>query len=422
MRRHIVLTILLPFLCLAGVVDPESCSAATFTWTGTVSSDWFNANNWAPSGVPSSTDTINLTGGAIILTAPVAIGGVLNWSAGNLSGSPLLITSAGVLNINGSVTLLNVLSNAGTVTMTGPFLTMYNNDTIYLGGVYNLAGALWDIQTNANLLCGCSGHEFFNNAGTFQKSQGSGTTSIQMSFYNTGTVSSLMGGLLCPGGGTFPGSNDAESGATINFLSGSYSMDAPPGITGSGLCEFSGGTLTLNQTIAPNLRLAGGNVVLGPAFQDNGAITNLALSGSTLVSTNTVTGTLTGTSGTLAGPLSIASGGVLNINGSVTLENVLSNAGTVTMTGPAALTVYNNNVIYLGGVYNLAGALWDIQTNANLLCACYGHEFFNNAGTLQKSQGSGTTTIQMSLYNTGTVSNLMGGATLHRGRDLIGQL
>ncbi len=185
-------------------------------------------------------------------------------------------------------------------------------------------------------------------------------------------------------------------------------MDAPPGITGSGLCEFSGGTLTLNQTIAPNLRLAGGNVVLGPAFQDNGAITNLALSGSTLVSTYTVTGTLTGSSGTIAAPLSIASSGVLNITGSITLENVLSNAGTVTMTGPAALTVYNNNTIYQGGVYNLPGALWDIQTNANILCACYGHEFFDNAGTLRKSLAAGTSTIQVSLTNSGTVNPLMG--------------
>ena len=39
----------------------------------------------------------------------------------------------------------------------------------------------------------------------------------------------------------------------------------------------------------------------------------------------------------------------------------------------------------MGGVYNLAGALWDIQTNANIYCACYGNEFFNNAGTFRKS-------------------------------------
>ena len=81
-----------------------------------------------------------------------------------------------------------------------------------------------------------------------------------------------------------------------------------------------------------------------------------------------VTGTLNWVSGTVTGPLTIASGGLLNISGSVILENVLTNAGTVTMTGAANMTVYNNNSTYFGGVYNLAGALWDIQTNANIYC------------------------------------------------------
>lgn len=35
--------------------------------------------------------------------------------------------------------------------------------------------------------------------------------------------------------------------------------------------------------------------------------------------------------------------------------------------GTGNLTVYNNNSNYKGGVYNQAGALWDIQTNASLV-------------------------------------------------------
>ena len=60
---------------------------------------------------------------------------------------------------------------------------------------------------------------------------------------------------------------------------------------------------------------------------------------------------------------------------------MLTNAGTVTMTGTGNLSIYNNNSTYNGGVYNLAGALWDIQTNANIYCGLLGDEFFNNAGT-----------------------------------------
>ena len=75
----------------------------------------------------------------------------------------------------------------------------------------------------------------------------------------------------------------------------------------------------------------------------------------------TLQGMFNWVSGAVTGPLTIASGGVLNISGGVTLENVLTNAGTVTMTGAANLTLYNNNGIYLGGVYNLAAALWDCR-------------------------------------------------------------
>jgi hypothetical protein len=78
-------------------------------------------------------------------------------------------------------------------------------------------------------------------------------------------------------------------------------------------------------------------------------------------------------------PLTIAGGGVLTINGNVSLDNVLTNDGTVTMTGPASLAEYNNTSADLGKIYNLAGGLWDIQTNANIACEyCAGNEFFNN--------------------------------------------
>jgi hypothetical protein len=288
-------------------------------------------------------------------------------------------------------------------------LALYNNQSGYQGAVYNLAGGLWDIQTNANINCACYGSEFFNNAGLFRKSQGSGTSSIQIAFSNSGTVSAVTGTLNFTKGGHISGAYDAAAGATINFSVGNFSMDEPPTITGSGLCEFSGGTLTATRDLPPELLLAGGNLVLTPTFQDNGGITNLTFSGSTLTSTNSVTGALFCRAGNLAGPLTIASTGSLNISGNVTLQNVLTNAGTVTMTGAAAnLVLYNNQTSYRGAIYNLQSGLWDIQTNANITCACYGSEFINNAGVFRKSQGAGASSIQVAFSNVGTVSVLAG--------------
>ena len=345
MKRQVSIAILLPWFCLLIVFKTGWCPAATFTWNGSVSSDWFNNTNWIPVGVPASTDTINFANGTTInLTSSVTINGAFNWSGGSLSGNPLTIANGGVMNILRSVSLANVLTNAGTVTMTGTAnLIIYNNHGVYQGGVYNLAGALWDIQTNAAIFTGGSGFEFFNNAGTVSKSGGSGAATIYVSFANTGTVTNLLGTLSFNGGGSLTGTYGIAAGAVIYFASGSFTMGVPPVISGSGLCEFTGTTLTLTQNVPGNLVLAGGNVVLGPGFQNGGGITNLTLSGATLISTNTVTGTFTWVGGTVSGPLTIANGGVMNILGSVSLANVLTNAGTVTMAGTANLIIYNNH-------------------------------------------------------------------------------
>ena len=361
---------------------------------------------------------LTLNAGTLISTNSVA--GTFTLNGGALAG-PLTVKSGGLLNVTGGIILQNVLTNAGTVTMTGAAnLTIYNNGGIYLGGVYNLSGALWDIQTNASINCACYGQEFFNNAGTFRKSLSAGTAAVNVNFTNTAMVTNLIGILSFNGGGTLTGTYGTATGATIDFAAGSFIMGVPPTLTGPGLCEFTGSQLTLTQDVPTNLVLASGNLFLGPAFQSSGGITNLTLNGGTLISTNSVAGTFTWNSGALAGPLTVKSGGLLNVTGGIILQNVLTNAGTVTMTGAANLTIYNNGGIYLGGVYNLSGALWDIQTNASINCACYGQEFFNNAGTFRKSLSAGTAAINVNFTNTATVTNLIGILNFNGGGNLTG--
>ncbi|MGA9777404.1 MAG: hypothetical protein WBS33_03955, partial [Verrucomicrobiia bacterium] len=65
-------------------------------------------------------------------------------------------------------------------------------------------------QTNAAISCYCFGDEFFNNAGTFRKSGGSGTTTISVSFINSATIDALMGTLSFSGSFT-------TTGGTLGF-------------------------------------------------------------------------------------------------------------------------------------------------------------------------------------------------------------
>ena len=352
----------------------------------------------------------NLTLKGSTLAGTNTVTGSLTLDTGTITG-PLTIEIGGMLNIAGNVTLYGVLTNAGTVTMTGSAnLGMLNNHTpSYTGSVYNLAGALWNIQTNAGL-SGQSGYgyEYFINAGNVLKSLGADTANVSVSFTNTatGTVSNLAGMLSFNAGGVLAGDYDVATNTIIYFASGNFTMGVPSIITGAGLCEFAGSMLTMTENVPANLLLAGGNIVLGPAFQNLGGISNMTFHGSILTGANTVTGTLTMDTGTMAGPLTIESGGILNIAGNSTLYGVLTNAGTVTMTGGASLSMYNNHTApYSGGVYNLGGALWNIQTNASFSSQSGSdYEYFNNAGNFLKSLGADTANVSVNFTNTGTVN------------------
>ena len=113
------------------------------------------------------------------------------------------------------------------------------------------------------------------------------------------------------------------------------------------------------------------------------------------------------TGGSINGWLTVASSGVLNINGGsspVYLGGALTNAGTVNWNG-GDLRFYNCNFA-AGPMVNLAGAVWNIQCDQNLsgfgTCAD-ANEYFQNAGTVRKSAGTGTSSISVQFDNTGIV-------------------
>ena len=109
--------------------------------------------------------------------------------------------------------------------------------------------------------------------------------------------------------------------------------------------------------------------------------------------------------GSVSGALTVASGAVLNLGGSGTLNlyGALTNAGTVVVTNTGNLRLWYSPPTYTGAIYNLAGGLFDIQNDQFYLYNTYGTEFFNNAGTLRKSAGSGTTAIYPIVNNTGLI-------------------
>ena len=399
----------MPFVGLAGALflalGANPVRSADLTWTNSVSSDWNNLTNWIPQQVPTASDHVIINSGSVTIPADGAFA-IMDWMGGTIAGA-LTVATNGVLNISGSAEkdLFGALTNAGSVIWTdsGQLVVWYRPDLSYYGVVYNQPGGLFDMQTDARLYYS-GGNEAFNNAGTLRKSAGSGITLFYPQLNNTGMVDVESGTLAFENGGGVGGQLSTASGAGINLASGNFVQAGSPLFGGGGQNQFTGSTLTLASDRIAGLALNGGILVLMPVFQ-GGSITNLTLSGSTLASTNTVSGVLNWTAGGIAGALTVATNGVLNISGSAEkdLFGALTNAGSVIWTDSGQLVVwYRPDLSYYGVVYNQPGGLFDMQTDARLYYSG-GNEAFNNAGTLRKSAGSGITLFYPQLNNTGLV-------------------
>jgi hypothetical protein len=159
-----------------------------------------------------------VTGGSFSLSGSLR-GEFLNtgnfeWSGGSINGT--LTNASNTFIISGTERKVlggdGVLTNNGTITQMGNAsvrfnMALYNSSAAILN---NQAGAVYDLQGDSGLEQGDhegyyanQGRGTFNNAGTFRKSGGTGTSSISgaIAFNNTGTVE-VTSGTLAIGSGT----------------------------------------------------------------------------------------------------------------------------------------------------------------------------------------------------------------------------
>ncbi|HOC54034.1 MAG TPA: Ig-like domain-containing protein [Verrucomicrobiota bacterium] len=401
-------------------------TANAITWTGAAGDgNWFNRTNWNPMIVPGGGDVVQLNSGSVnmpvnaqyavinlaggTLNSTFTLSGSMNWTGGTLSGD-LTIGTGGVLTLSGAVDkTMNgaVLRNGGTVIWGGTGNLVMNNGS----DIENLAGGLFDVQTDATMYWPGNGYApTFNNAGTFRKSGGTGTTTLSsVSFNNvgalellsgsltvgsqfnqTGTCTITAGTLTLQSGGTCQGSFAVSASSSLQLAGGSFVLSSNVVFSGPGLSRVSNASVTFNGSYnLPNIQFDTGTTLLG---------------------TFTLTGTMSWTGGTLAGDMTIAPGGVLTLSGNAdkTMNGaVLRNGGTVIWSGAGNLVMNNGS-----DIENLAGGLFDVQTDATMYWPGNGYApTFNNAGTFRKSNSTGTTTISsVSFNNTGTVDVTSGTA------------
>ncbi len=226
----------------------------------------------------------------------------------------------------------------------------------------------------------------FQNDGTYNKTA-TGTTNIDTTFNNTGTVNVQAGEFRINSNGANSGTGvfNTSSGAITTF-SGSYALASGSQLLGSGTYQLVSGNLDLAGSItASNLSLLGGTISGSQTLHGNGYLW-------TASDLNSATGTLT----TIAsdGTLTIATANDHNLN-----QRSVTNNGVVNWQGGYLRSGFNATFT------NTATGIVNDSASSHLdnpFGGGYGFTFQND-GTYNKT-ATGTTNIDTTFNNTGTVN------------------
>jgi len=339
---------------LAALLITAGAQAATYNWTGAISTDWATSGNWNIAGYPgsdgaSTTDAANIydntSATAVTMSGAqyagqVCVGGkggsssAISYGYLNVSQN-LTITGSNGFRIGGTTGDYNygkVVQTAGDVSVTGTFAMGWNtNDE----GVYVMqGGTLTQNKSNTGLTIGRYGTAIFTQSG---------------------------------------GNVYANLGSTV-FANAGGTGEVHPNV----LYDISGGSVEFKQlTLASN----------GSSHASSTAVAELKISGTgsvTLTSNTTLrvgqkagaTGTITMTGGTLniygggASPShSIAlgdegatgyftqSGGTCSVTGSILVGSKAGGVGTMTLSGAAQTSATKLEVGYSNADTGTLGTL-----------------------------------------------------------------
>jgi hypothetical protein len=419
-------------------------STSTGQWTGNVSTDWANANNWCDGILPSSTTDVIITASASNMPA---IGSSV--SCRNLTvntGATVTLSGAGTLNIAGTLANSGIFTNSGTVNFNGTSgqQTFSGVSSFYNITLNNTAGLLLPaaITVNNNLTIS-SGTLNANNFNIAVK--GNWTNNVATTAFTAGTATVTFNGTAAQAiGGSFA--------TTFNNLT----------VSDSGYVV----TLNVNASIAGNLTLSAGTLDLS-SFTANRATSGgiltvannatLKIGGTNTYPTNYTTNTLvvastveySGTNQTVANQsygnlkLSSASGAAvktfpgtaLTVVGN--LSTVLGAGTALSFTAAANITVNGNVSIGASTTFNGSSYLHNIGGNwvnsgtfngntstvtfsgAGTTISGAGSQNFNNltvaAALVSFSTGSVTLSGNLATTGAGSFSQASGGILLMTG-------
>jgi autotransporter-associated beta strand protein len=344
------------------------------------------------SGGAAISDTARLTmaGGTVELQSSETVGSLSGTSDINLNANTLTVAGADTTSYSGVISGSGSLVKSGTGTLTLSGSNAYTGTTTISEGILSIAsdsnlggGAL----TLENATLAVTGNTAIDNAvavvdgtvGTINIATGNSVT-LSGVISGNGVIEKTGAGMLVLSG------TNTYTGATL-ISEGTLSIASDSNI-GSGSLVFNGGTLDLtgSATIDNNVTLANGaagqintgtgiSAVLSGTISGGGNFEKTGMGTLTLTGTNSYTGTLTVSAGTLSiasdsnigsGDLAL-NGGRLDLTGSATIDNnvTLATATASQINTGTGISAVLSGTISGGGNFEKAGAGTLTLTGAN---------------------------------------------------------
>ncbi len=228
----------------------------------------------------------------------------------------------------------------------------------------NLASGTYDLETNSGIFSSDFGPWFFDNFGTLRKS-GPGASAVSAYFNNLGGPVDVQNGTLVlnNNGASSNGVFTVAAGAAVDLTGGQNPTWAGTlHATGAGQIQLNSGTLST----VPSLILDCADGV----FRWNGGV----ISGT---ATNVNVLTLSGAGDAVVGR-----------------HALLANAGLLRHSGTGLLNLQLN-----AQFENLASGTYDLESDSGVSSSDFGPWFMDNFGTIRKSAGTNTSTINAVFTN-----------------------
>jgi hypothetical protein len=350
---HLRFTIvLLLFAGFAFVPGAQAVGTVTKTSNGTGGGSWGTAGTWSPSGVPASTDVVEIKNGdSVTVGSTASIAGVLVDNGGTLTLNAALTINHGTspdIDVHGTV---NVTVQAGITSGTGsPTLTVETDGTIQHGITKNILST--------------SGFGTITINGTYQITVNLSSSSLTIPTATWGSVSTLLVTGDTSGTSTITGLPSSVGNLTWNCS----------GQTAAYPLLQSGGTLTINGNLTVTSTGSGALEMgksaqiiwyIGGNYTVNSGATFAASDSDTVNYTNNIIFTGTGTinvAGTLWSSGKSATGEGISMYYIVSSGSVMTLGHSWTLAGQPSHTTADNVTVASGGTLNCS--TYNIINNA----------------------------------------------------------